>query len=84
MDRLSDDVRPAASPVLADSEDERAIGENLCQPPPSRAPVELPLLAVSRAVPVDRSFDDRSLEELLLNDLPVPALAAAARVEKKC
>src|SRR5271154_5555138 len=100
MDRLSDDDgRPAASPVLAGSDDERAIGENFCQPPLA----ELPFLAISRLPAVDlslfeeRSFDDlsfdgrsfepfeaRSFEALPLNDRPFAAPAAAARLEKKC
>jgi hypothetical protein len=94
MDRLSDDLladpRPAASLVLADSEDERAIGENFCQPPllaPARALAELPLLPASRPLAVDLSFDDLpfdAFDALLLNDLPLAAPAAAARVEKKC
>ncbi len=50
------DARPAGSPGLADSEDERGgIGENLCQPPLllplSRADVELPELPGLDAVP---------------------------------
>ena len=76
MDRLSDgDARPPASPVLAESEDERAIGENFCQPPllpPSRATEEFPLLAAPLAPDLsfeDRSFDERSFDELSFKDL---------------
>jgi hypothetical protein len=67
MDRLSDDDgRPAASPVLAGSDDERAIGENFCQPPLA----ELPFLAISRLPAVDLSlFKERSFEERSFDDL---------------
>jgi hypothetical protein len=106
---MDDDARPADSLALPDSprpgsEDERGvIGENFCQPPlllpPPREPAELPLLAVSWLLPIERSFADLSLDDLspddlsfddrvfadpLFNDLPFDAVAVAPRAEKKC
>jgi hypothetical protein len=74
---LVDELRPAASPALADSEDERgAMGENRCHPPPLAPP--------SRAPPTDRSLDDLSFDDPFPDDRPFAAPVAPLLAEKKC